>query len=266
MNPIIEVFQKGEIAQKGGLDYLVELHKADNDRLSLGGVKFVVDGSLQGYTGLLQWPYYYKSFKNGVANISQDDLNKGVLEVHKRGLQAVIHTNGDQATEMALTAVAAAERQYSAAHQPPPLRARSAGDEGAARQNESTRRRDEPLHQPHLLLGRPALFHLPRPGPGKGHGSRAKCAEARHSIQPAFRRVGHAGRSAAVHVDRDRAQDHVGARAGRRGNHHRRRGAARRDARRRLPSRTGRQEGLDHGRQARRFHCARPQSPRGAIA
>ena len=103
MNPIIEVFQKGEIAQKGGLDYLVELHKADNDRLSLGGVKFVVDGSLQGYTGLLQWPYYYKSFKNGVANISQDDLNKGVLEVHKRGLQAVIHTNGDQATEMGLS-------------------------------------------------------------------------------------------------------------------------------------------------------------------
>jgi predicted amidohydrolase YtcJ len=112
MNPIIEIFQKGEIAQKGGLDYLVELHKADNDRLSFGGVKFVVDGSLQGYTGLLQWPYYYKSFKNGVANISQEDLNKGVLEVHKRGLQAVMHTNADQATEMGLIAVAAAERQY----------------------------------------------------------------------------------------------------------------------------------------------------------
>jgi predicted amidohydrolase YtcJ len=31
--------------------------------------------------------------------------------VHKRGLQAVIHTNGDEATEMALTALEAAERQ-----------------------------------------------------------------------------------------------------------------------------------------------------------
>ena len=65
------------------------------------GVKFVVDGSIQGYTGLLGWPNYYKTFANGVANISQDDLSKWVLEVHKRGFQAVIHTNADQATEMA---------------------------------------------------------------------------------------------------------------------------------------------------------------------
>jgi hypothetical protein len=88
------------------------MHKNDTDRLSFGGVKFVVDGSIQGYTGLFQWPYYYKTFANGVANISQEDLNKWVFEVHKRGYQAVIHTNADQATEMGLTAIAAAQRQY----------------------------------------------------------------------------------------------------------------------------------------------------------
>ena len=112
LNPLIQVFQKGEIAQKGGLDYLTEMHKQDTDRLSFGGVKFVADGSIQGYTGLFQWPYYYKTFANGVANISQEDLSKWVLEVHKRGFQAVIHANADQATEMALVALAAAQRQY----------------------------------------------------------------------------------------------------------------------------------------------------------
>ncbi len=50
----------------------------------------------------------HKTFANGVANISQADLNKWVIEVHKRGFQAVIHTNADQATEMALLALAAA--------------------------------------------------------------------------------------------------------------------------------------------------------------
>ena len=35
-----------------------------------------------------------------------------MLEVHKRGLQAVIHANADQATEMALVAVDDAQRQY----------------------------------------------------------------------------------------------------------------------------------------------------------
>jgi predicted amidohydrolase YtcJ len=112
LNPIIQVFQQGEIAQKGGLDYLAAMRKFDTDRLSIGGVKFVVDGSIQGYTGLFQWPYYYKTFANGVANIPQDELTKWVLEVHKRGLQAVIHANADQATENALTALEAAQRQF----------------------------------------------------------------------------------------------------------------------------------------------------------
>ena len=112
LNPIIQIFQKPEIVAKGGLDLLTEWHKADTDRLSFGGVKFVVDGSIQGYTGLFQWPNYYKTFANGIANISQDDLTKWVTEVHKRGCQAVIHTNADGATEMALAAVTEAERQY----------------------------------------------------------------------------------------------------------------------------------------------------------
>lgn len=112
MNPVLEIFQKGEIADKGGLDYLSEMHKYDTDRLSFGGVKFFVDGSVQGYTALLLWPHYFKTLSNGVANISQEDLNKWILEVHKRGIQAVIHTNGNQATEMALRALELAQAQY----------------------------------------------------------------------------------------------------------------------------------------------------------
>ena len=112
LNPVIQVFQKPEVVAKGGLDYLAELHKSDTDRLSFGGVKFVVDGSIQGYTGLFLWPGYYKTFANGIANISEDDLTKWVGEVHKRGFQSVIHTNASEATEMALQAIAAAEREY----------------------------------------------------------------------------------------------------------------------------------------------------------
>ncbi|MEP9352380.1 amidohydrolase [Xanthobacter sp. KR7-65] len=115
LNPIIEIFQQGPIAQKGGLDYLAEMHKADSDRLSFGGVKFVIDGSIQGYTGLFLWPHYYKTFQNGVANLPQDELSKWVLEVHRRGFQSVIHTNASLATDMALKALEAA---YAAAPGP----------------------------------------------------------------------------------------------------------------------------------------------------
>ena len=112
LHPVIQIFEEGPIAEKGGLDYLVKLHGADNDRLALGGVKFIVDGSIQGGTGLFRWPYYYRTFKNGVANLSQAELTKGVTEVNRRGLQAVIHTNADQATEMALNAIEAAQKAH----------------------------------------------------------------------------------------------------------------------------------------------------------
>ncbi len=255
LNPVIQVFQKPEIVAKGGLDLLTEWHKADTDRLSFGGVKFVVDGSIQGYTGLFQWPNYYKTFANGIANISQDDLTKWVTEVHKRGFQAVIHTNADEATEMALAAVTEAE------HQDPQLATASAGaqsicDAKPAAQDERAGHGHQSVHQPHLLLGRSALLDLRRAGSGRGYGPGGKRAATRHPLQHAFGRVGHAGRSSVLHVDGDGAEDHVWPRPGRGRTHHRAAGAARGDPRRRLSARAGRQEGLDQSRQARRFHRA----------
>ena len=264
LNPIIQVFEQGEIAQKGGLDYLTELHKSDTDRLSFGGVKFVVDGSIQGYTGLFQWPYYFKTFANGVANIQQDDLSKWVLEVHKRGFQAVIHANADQATEMALVALDAAQRQF------PQLATRHRIEHNQyvtpdqLSTNEAARHGDQPVRQPHLLLGRPALFDVWRTGPRPADQSGRQCAAAGHSVQPPFGRVGDAGRPAVCDVGGDDAQDHVGTGARPRRTHHGPAGVARRDARRRLPAAAGRPEGLDRNRQARRFHRARPQPARRA--
>lgn len=112
LNPLIQFFSQDAVVQKGGLDYLAEMQKNDTDRLSFGGVKFIVDGSVQGYTSLIEWPHYFKTMKNGIANISQDELNKGVLEVHKRGYQAIIHTNANQATEMGLNALELAAAQH----------------------------------------------------------------------------------------------------------------------------------------------------------
>ena len=225
LNPIIQVFESPEVAAKGGLDSLTEWHKSDTDRLSFGGVKFVVDGSIQGYTGLFQWPYYYKTFANGVANISQDDLTKGVIEVHKRGFQAVIHANADEATEMALNALDRSSAQISAAGNQGPARAQSICDAKPAGQNEGARRRHQPLHQPHLLLGRPALFDIRGTGPGGGHEPGWKRAAPGHSLQPCIRMPRSRRSIRSLHVDGDGAQDHVRSRARRGRAHHRSAGA-----------------------------------------
>lgn len=80
----------------------LELRAKSTDRLRLGAIKLFVDGSIQGFSARLRWPGYYNGAPNGlwytppesIAGLYRLALQNGVL-VHS-------HTNGDQATEMAL--------------------------------------------------------------------------------------------------------------------------------------------------------------------
>lgn len=110
--PVVDIIASPQIQAKGGLDYVKKLMKANTDRLSIGAVKFVTDGSVQGLTANLAWPYYRDSGKNGVANMTQDDLNEWVGKVHKAGLQCMIHTNADGATEAGLIALKKAQDEH----------------------------------------------------------------------------------------------------------------------------------------------------------
>lgn len=103
--PMIELIQSKMVQDRGGLDYVKTLMKGNNDRLAIGAIKFVTDGSIQGMTANLNWPYYYKSGRNGVANMTYPDIEEWVGKVHAAGLQAMIHTNGDQATEWGIRAI-----------------------------------------------------------------------------------------------------------------------------------------------------------------
>jgi len=110
--PVIDAIESPEIQKRGGLEYVKRLMKANTDRLSIGAVKFITDGSIQGLTGNLLWPYYHETGKNGVANMTYDSLVDLVGQVHKAGLQCMIHTNADQATEWAIQAVKKAQDEH----------------------------------------------------------------------------------------------------------------------------------------------------------
>jgi predicted amidohydrolase YtcJ len=103
--PVIDVINSPKIQALGGLDYVKKLMESNTDRMAIGAVKFVVDGSTQGRTANLNWPYYFDSGLNGVSNLTQQELDKGVSEVNKAGLQCMLHTNGDGATEASLRAL-----------------------------------------------------------------------------------------------------------------------------------------------------------------
>ena len=79
-----------------------------NDKLHYGIVKLVIDGSIQGFTARLRWPGYHNGAPNGLWYIAPEELPRLVAAYHKAGFQLHIHTNGDEATEVALDALEAA--------------------------------------------------------------------------------------------------------------------------------------------------------------
>jgi predicted amidohydrolase YtcJ len=88
---------------------LATLRQSNNDKLHYGIVKLVVDGSIQGFTARLRWPGYHNGAPNGLWYIAPEELPRIVEAYHRAGLQLHIHTNGDEATELALDAIEAAQ-------------------------------------------------------------------------------------------------------------------------------------------------------------
>ncbi|MGP9814292.1 amidohydrolase [Rhodopseudomonas sp. NSM] len=92
-----------------GVAKIAALREGGNDRLHYGIVKLVVDGSIQGFTARLRWPGYHNGAANGLWYIAPEELPRIVGAYHRAGIQLHIHTNGDEATELALDAIEAAQ-------------------------------------------------------------------------------------------------------------------------------------------------------------
>jgi predicted amidohydrolase YtcJ len=84
------------------IDRAVELTKRSTERLRLGRVKVVVDGSIQGFSARLRWPGYYNGAENGLWYTAPEQLKQGLQLGLSKGVHMHLHTNGDEATELVL--------------------------------------------------------------------------------------------------------------------------------------------------------------------
>lgn len=89
---------------QGGPAAVLEAIDGNTDRLRFGPVKFIVDGSIQGFTARLRAPYA-NGQRNGLWLIPPAQLVEVFTPFHVAGLQMHIHTNGDEATEVVLDAL-----------------------------------------------------------------------------------------------------------------------------------------------------------------
>ncbi len=104
---IAPAFGGASVPSAQGVERMAELVKLNNDKLHFGLVKLVTDGSIQGMTGRMKWPGYYNGLPNGVWNTGPDELQGMVQAYHDAGLQVYIHTNADEASEVAINAIEA---------------------------------------------------------------------------------------------------------------------------------------------------------------
>ncbi|MEZ5857217.1 MAG: amidohydrolase [Hyphomicrobiaceae bacterium] len=80
----------------------LELKTKSSDRLRLGMLKFFADGSIQGFSARLRWPGYYNGAPNGLWYTAPEQLRDGYTLALEAGIQVHTHTNGDEASELAL--------------------------------------------------------------------------------------------------------------------------------------------------------------------
>ncbi len=98
---------------KETVDTVLKLRKISTDRLRLGRIKAVADGSIQGFSARMRWPGYHNGAPNGLWYTSPAQLLELYQLALEAGIQVHTHTNGDEATEMALDMLTNALKKYS---------------------------------------------------------------------------------------------------------------------------------------------------------
>ena len=84
------------------------LRERSTEQLRLGGLKLVADGSIQGFSARLRWPGYFNGAPQGLWYTAPEVLRETYALALQQGLMVHTHTNGDEATDLALHCVDAA--------------------------------------------------------------------------------------------------------------------------------------------------------------
>jgi hypothetical protein len=101
-----------------GREFIAEnFSQAYTNRTRVGGCKLTIDGSPQGFTALRDKPYHdpvgdYPEGYKGYAAINEEQLQDAVNYCFENGLQIIVHSNGEGASDMLIKAFEEARETY----------------------------------------------------------------------------------------------------------------------------------------------------------
>ena len=88
-------------------DRFAELRTKQSDKLRFPGVKFILDGSIQGWTALLNEPGYFTGEDHGQLLTVPEQFRNWLAPFHRRGLNAHLHCNGNKTQDLAIETIEA---------------------------------------------------------------------------------------------------------------------------------------------------------------
>lgn len=109
--PAFQAFH-GALRAADGVAHVKRLMQRNTDRLRYGLVKFLLDGSIQGFTARLKQPGYHNGAPNGLWVTAPSQYAQDLETYHRAGLTLHTHTNGDEASELAIEAAERISAQY----------------------------------------------------------------------------------------------------------------------------------------------------------
>lgn len=94
------------------IEFALKIRARSTDRLRLGAVKLVADGSIQGFSARLREPGYANGSPQGLWYLSPEWMQQVYDTALREGVQVHTHTNGDQAIELAIDCTERALRRH----------------------------------------------------------------------------------------------------------------------------------------------------------
>ena len=198
--------------------------KLNSDKLRFGPVKFIVDGSIQGFTARLRWPGYRERQAQWLMADSAGAVRRDVPAVPSRR-PATAHPHEWRRSHRTRARCNREDPEPASATAIIGTRCSTARwPTQATRTRRAARHVRELLLESHLLLGRRALHADDGRRPREPHERRqASARRTRHHVRSAFGCADHAAQSAFHRVVRGATSDRIGTRAGRSGTPERRR-------------------------------------------
>ena len=94
------------------IDHAKTLRKRSTDRMRLGAIKVIADGSIQGFSARLRAPGYFNGAPNGLWYITPEHMREIYDLALQNNLLVHTHTNGDQATQLAIETLEQALKKH----------------------------------------------------------------------------------------------------------------------------------------------------------